>query len=95
MLYEENHEEIEFMEMSQEELESVAGGKKGKTYVMATADANLRTGPGTDYASLGKAKPGKTAIYKETQADKTGAAWYKVSVHGTTCWISAKYAKIV
>lgn len=89
----ENIENLEVLELNDEELELIAGGKH--KYIMATSEANVRSGPGKEYASLGHAKEGKTAIYTgKTKSDKTGMAWYEVKIGGRTGWISAKYSKI-
>ncbi len=88
-----NMENLEFLELNDEELNEVSGGKKR---VMATENAYVRTGPGKEYAAIGKAKEGKTAIYTgETKVDNKGRAWYKVKVGGQTGWICAKYSKVV
>ena len=89
----ENLQNLEVLELNEEELNEVSGGKKR---VMATSNANVRTGPGKEFAAIGKAIEGKTAVYTgETKSDKKGNAWYKVKVGGKTGWISAKYSKIV
>src|SRR5699024_10964690 len=51
-------------------------------------DLNVRSGPGTGYASQGVCKPGKHQIVAE--ADGTGASkWGKLSTGG---WIALDYA---
>ena len=53
--------------------------------VTLTADANIRSGPDTSYASLGTGTQGSTYTYlDDTQNNK----WLKVDYNGTTGWIS-------
>ena len=67
----------------------------GRT-VKATGDANLRKGPGLDYANVGMMKAGKTATFKgEAKKDARGVVWYKVKFNGRTGWISSRYGKLM
>ena len=66
-----------------------------KQTVRATGSANLRKGPGLDYAKVGGMTEGQTAKYLgETRIDGRNVAWYKVNFNGTVGWISSKYAAI-
>ena len=49
---------------------------------------NLRTGPGTDYATVDTAKAGRVFERIDTQ-------WYPILVDGRVLWVSNKYAKEV
>ncbi len=53
-------------------------------------DVRLRSGPGTGYSTLSYIKKG-TAL---TVLDRSNASWYKVSVGGTTGYMSSSYVQI-
>lgn len=58
------------------------------TTMVATANVNIRTGPGTSYKSLGMLNKGKTIV-------KTGSSgqWAKVLYNNKTAYIKASYLK--
>lgn len=60
--------------------------------VTTTARINLRTAPGTGYASLGLIDKGVTLSVSETGRDASGVDWYRVSANGKTGWICSTYA---
>ncbi|MBQ8088087.1 MAG: SH3 domain-containing protein [Clostridia bacterium] len=65
------------------------------SYVAFSGDANVRTGPGLGYASLGSVNAGSTLPYAgSTQYDSRGIAWYSVSFSGKTGWVSSVYGSI-
>ena len=81
--------------LTDEELESVTGGKhryiegdSGKSYV--------HTGPGLDYKKLGVLHRGEDAKYLgETSIDERGVLWYKIRWNGQSAWVSSRYTKKV
>ena len=67
------------------------GSASGK--VVTTGDANIRTGAGLDYKSVGVMPKGASAAYlNESKKDDRGVAWYRINYNGTTGWVSSKYA---
>lgn len=58
------------------------------TTMVATANVNIRSGPGTNYKSLGMLNKGKTIV-------KTGSSgeWAKVLYNNKTAYVMAKYLK--
>jgi len=84
------------VELNEEELEEVAGGKSAGQKIKATGNLNVRKGPSLDYIVLGTIATGKTLEFLgEVKKDKRGVAWYKVRYNGHTAWVSSKYSKIV
>ena len=76
--------------------DSSGAAKASVKTVKATGDANLRKGPGLDFASVGTMKAGKTGTFlNESKKDNRGVVWYKVSFNGRTGWISSRYGKLV
>ena len=65
------------------------GTKTGKI-VNCNHYVNVRSGPGTSYAKIGKATKGSTY----TVTGKSGS-WYKIKYSGRTAYIYAYYVKIV
>ncbi len=83
-IFEEN-----LVELTDEELEEVAGGKKKSIYVKVN-EANIRSGPGTEYAIVwGMGKGDELAYLGEKKKDKKGKTWLKVIAVSTTGWIRA------
>lgn len=91
---EENINENSFIELDDEELEEVSGGKK---YVTGySGDTNVRTGPGRSYRSIGVLHKEEDCTYLgKTARDERGVIWYKVKYGGHTGWVSSKYTKRV
>lgn len=58
------------------------------TYMQATANVNVRSGPGTGYAKLGQ-------LYKGTIVPKLGTSgsWTKIVYNSQTAYVSTKYLK--
>ncbi len=58
------------------------------TYMQATANVNVRSGPGTSYAKLGQ-------LYKGTIVPKLGTSgsWTKIVYNSKTAYVSTKYLK--
>ena len=83
--------EMSMNEMGMNELEQVTGGRKT---VEATRDeANIRKGPGTSYAIIGKTVHGKTAAYLGEKVTRHGRTWLKVRHNGQVGWICSDYVK--
>lgn len=55
-----------------------------------TGDVNLRSGPGTGYDVLDKAKTGDAL----TMTGVTDSGWYRVDLDGQTAYLAGEYAKI-
>ena len=60
----------------------------GASYVQATANVNVRSGPGTSYAKLGMLANGDVA-------EKTGVSgsWTQINYNGKTAYVSSQYLK--
>ena len=88
----ENNENLNAVSLTEEELEAVAGGKA--TYVVATAEANIRSGPGKQYPVVGTTIIGFDAKYlNKMEKDSSGRNWAKVSWNNKTGWICTKYIR--
>lgn len=63
--------------------------------VYFSGSANVRSGPGLGYSSLGQVKKGSTLPYMgSASTDSRGVTWYKVSFSGSTGWVSSTYASL-
>ena len=83
-IFEEN-----LVELTDEELEEVAGGKQKSVYVKVK-EANIRSGPGTEYSIVWGMGKGDELVYLgEKKKDKKGKTWIKVIAVATTGWIRA------
>lgn len=92
------YEDIEnnAVELNEEVLEDVTGGKGSSEKVKATGNANVRTGPGLEYGVIGSISKGDTLTFLGTaKKDDRGVRWYKVKFSGQSGWISSKYSKVV
>ena len=97
MLNNENIENLNAVELSEEELEDVAGGKSNGNsgFVKTTANVNIRKGPGLDYARMGTVPEDVYLSYLgSTKKDDRGVKWYKVNYNGNVGWISSRYSKL-
>lgn len=71
-----------------------SGGGSGKQVKM-TGSANVRSGPGLKFMTIGTVSEGTTLSYQgETKKDDRGVAWYSVKLRGDYGWVSSKYAKL-
>ena len=85
------HENV--VELNEEALAEVAGGKSAK-YVLAVADANVRSGPGTNYDSVGSAnKYDAITIYTQIEFSE-GNVWGYVAKGNIKGWMSMQYANM-
>ena len=85
-----NENEMEMMELTDEMLEAISGGRK----VIATGSVKVRTGPGKDFAVLGYLDKGDALTYDvSTEKDYRGVKWYRVKYRGGFGWVSSRYSK--
>ena len=92
----EMNENLSFVELDDNELEDVTGGKKYKIGG-DTGKSNVRTGPGLSYKSIGVLHKGEEAKYLGKSArDDRGVVWYKIDWKGRNAWVSSRYtAKVI
>ncbi len=93
----ENNENMNAVELNEQEMEEVAGGKgiSGKR-VKATGDVHVRKYADRDSDDLGILYTGDTATYMgDKKKDYRGVVWYKIAFHGGKGWVSSKYSKLV
>lgn len=84
--------EMEFMELTEEMLEEVAGGKK----IVATGNVKVRSGPGKDFAVIGYLEKGDVLTYDgASERDARGVKWYRVKFGYDFGWVSSRYSKKV
>lgn len=92
-----NYEEMDkmsFAELTDEDMEQIAGGAKSVT-VTALKEANIRAGAGAEYLIIGKTIPGHTATFMGVmKQDKEGRTWIKVAWKGNTGWVQAKFCRM-
>jgi len=85
--------EGEMVELADDELEEVSGGKT--RYVVVTGNkVYLRYGPGKGYAHFALVKKGTTLTYEgsKTYNKSERRNWYKIRYNGTIGWIAADYS---
>jgi len=76
------------------------GGETGDptysgSYVEATGELNIRTGPGLSYADKGTMRAGDVAVYLNDYAiDERDIVWYLVTFEGKTGWVSSRYSEL-
>ena len=65
-------------------------------YVIITgSNVNLRTGAGTSFAKVGKAKKGEKYFYLSSEKGKDGKVWYQVQYSSSkTAWVISSYARM-
>ena len=84
------------IELNDEELEEVTGGKgSGNTRIVASAGkSNVRSGPGLDYKSIGVLHLDESAKYLGSYStDDRGVRWFKISWNGRSAWVSSRYTR--
>jgi len=75
-----------------------SGGSSGPSfegwgYYRFSASTNVRTGPGTNYKSIGSVRKGSTLpSLGSVKYDSRGTAWYSVDFGDQTGWVSSAYA---
>ena len=87
----EMNENLSFVELNDDELEQVSGGKNYKIGG-DSGKSNVRTGPGLGYKSIGVLHRGEEARYLgKTSTDDRGVVWYKIEWNGRNAWVSSRY----
>ena len=81
--------EREMVELSLEELGAISGGTH--KYVTATAEANIRSGPGQEYPVIGKTVIGSDARVIGRKKGKDNLTWFRVSRDGKVGWVCDRY----
>lgn len=82
-----NEYEDDILELNDEELESVTSGKY-VTIKVRVSEANLRSGPGTNFGVILRLKKREKISYLGTKAkDKDGKTWLYVNVGNYSGWI--------
>ena len=84
------------IELNEQELEQVAGGKKAHQTVTVVLDnAPVRRRPGRDAQVLGRLRKGTVVSFLgETRRTSDGLTWMKVNYNGEEAWVSDKYCKL-
>lgn len=84
-------EEKNIIELNEEDLETIVGGKH--SYITGdNGKSNVRTGPGLAYKSLGVLHRDESARYlHDTAVDDRGVTWYKIRWNGREAWVSSRY----
>ncbi len=87
--------ELEVLELNDDELEMVSGGKKGSLYVKCKGKkVNVRSGPGTEYRSIALMQNGDELGYLgEKKKDKAGKTWLKVECVSMVGWVRSDLVK--
>lgn len=67
---------------------------EGPAFVLATADVNVRSAPGTDARIIGVLKNGYTAPYQEVKQEWGGRDWYLIEFNGENGWVSSRYSEV-
>lgn len=76
-----------FVELDAQDLEQVSGGKT-TTVTCSVGEANVRSGPGKDYAIIGHLYKGEKVTFKgEKKKDKEGKVWLCVNKGTKYGWI--------
>ena len=93
MLMYEDIENLNIVELEDEDLEEVAGGRS--RYIEGdNGKSNVRTGPGLGYRSIGVLHRGEDAQYLgRTAVDDRGVVWYKIRYKGRDAWVSSRYTR--
>jgi len=85
--------EMDFLELSDDELEMVNGGKKGSLYVKGNR-VNVRSGPGMEFRSIALMLKGDELGYLgEKKKDKSGKTWLKVECIDMVGWVRSDLVK--
>ena len=86
------NEQVLVVELDEEELEEVAGGR----HVTSTGNGvNVRAEASTKSRSLGKVyKDDRLTYAGHKKIGSDGYTWYKVKYGGGYGWISGRYAKL-
>ena len=92
----ENIENNGMVELNEESLEEVSGGKNTGKFVRATGNVHVRKKPRLSGDDMGSISAGTTLSYLgDKSTDDRGVVWYKVNYNGKVGWVSSRYSKIV
>lgn len=62
------------------------------SYIEATGDLNVRSGPGLGYSYIGIIREGNTATYLgSSSVDERGVTWYEIAYKSGSGWVSSRY----
>lgn len=76
----------------QREDTSQTGGQK---VTIVGGKANIRSGPGLNYETVGSMKEGRVVDYLgKMETDSRGVAWYYINFNGTKGWVSSRYGRL-
>ena len=85
--------ELDCLELTEEEMALVDGGKKRSIYVKGNR-VNVRSGPGKDFHSIALMMDGDELVYLgEKKKDKKGKTWIKVICIDMTGWVRVDLVK--
>ena len=88
-------EYIKAIELTDAELEAIAGGKhkKSPTYIEGDdGKSYVHTGPGLHYKRIGILHVGEDAKFLgNTSVDERGVLWYMINWKGREAWVSSRY----
>ena len=85
---------MESIELTDEELDLVSGGKR-TLYSVKAKSATIRSGPGANYDVVRCMSKGCDIVYLgEKKVDKKGNTWLKVSAASATGWVRADQLKM-
>ena len=80
---------------SAESVTTATKSSEQKTVVITAGYVNLRSGAGTSFAKVGKAKKGSSFAYLSSKKAKDGKIWYQIQYNSSkTAWVISSYAKI-
>ena len=72
---------------------ALGAGALATTYLYATGDVNLRTGPGLGYSDILTVKKGAKMVYNEySEVDARGVTWYYVYYNGHNGYVSSRFS---
>lgn len=86
-----------YSELTYARTEAASDGDAGTagSYIEATGNLNVRSGPGLGYADKGTIARGGTAAYlNDYSVDERGVTWYKISWNGGEGWVSSRYCEL-
>ncbi|MBR2570725.1 MAG: SH3 domain-containing protein [Clostridia bacterium] len=91
------NEELDIMlELNEEDLEQIAGGKKNQFVKAVEDNAPVRRRPGRDAQVLGRLRKGTVVSFLgETRNTSDGLTWMKINYNGEIAWVSNKYCRFV
>ena len=80
---------------SAESVTTATKSSEQKTVVITAGYVNLRSGAGTSFAKVGKAKKGNRFAYLSSKKGKDGKVWYQIQTSSSqTAWVISSYSKL-